>query len=281
MHVRDLVEVAGIVASGGRRIVRAAQAMPGVSLERYWTASKCRLEDWNRVLKRYTQENDGWTDSDNLVQIRATLDEIVVSEMLTRVWTAVLVAHDRRHQANSDEPLARNIFNSHVEARSRALRLALSGDRFTTRQAVALNRVRRRTERWTDVLIGGLLAECDAREFAFDAERAADFATELAHRRDEAGGRQAWRLTLVSLRTSFQKGVCSIAANPNANGRVTASILGSFPVDLFDSTGLFGSLWMMRLAAATSDAQGMIDELLGPEPPHPAGTQTAARFPRR
>jgi hypothetical protein len=110
------------------------------------------------------------------------------------------------------------------------------------------------------------LGECDAREFAVDAERAIDFASELDGRRKLPGGGQAWRLTLVSLRNAFQKGLCPLAANPEANARITAGILGCFPGELFDSTGLFSSLWMVRMSAVASDAQGMIDELLGTGP---------------
>jgi hypothetical protein len=181
--------------------------------------------------------------------------------------------------AGVDEPLARSVLASHVEARNRALRILLHGRLFSPRQAVSLNHLRRRSERWTDVLIGGLLAECDAREFAVDADRAVDFAEDLARRRAAPGGRQAWRLTLVSLRNAFQKGLCPLAANPDANARITASILGCFPGELFDSTGLFGSLWMMRLSAVASDAQGMIDDLLAPE----RGLEATVRgaFPRR
>jgi hypothetical protein len=71
-------------------------------------------------------------------------------------------------------------------------------------------------------------------------------------------------LTLVALRNAFQAGVSPLAANADGNARITASILGCFPADLFDSTGLFQSLWMLRLSANASDAQGLISELLRP-----------------
>jgi hypothetical protein len=263
MHARDLVEVAGIVASGGPQIVRATGVLAAAQLERYWAASKCRLENWHRALKRAAAEPAGF-DRDETLELRATLDEIFVSEMLTRVWTAVLCLRGRRQGTNLEEALARNVLDSHLEVRTRALAL-LVGGRLGPRQAAALNRVRRRAERWTDVLVGGLVGEGEVGEFAFDAERAADFAAHLAQRRDEAGGRQAWRLTLVSLRNAFQVGLCPLAANAEANGRVTASILGCFPDELYDSTGLFASLWMVRLSAVASDAQGLIDDLLRPE----------------
>lgn len=276
-----MVEVAGLVALNGPLIVRGAASLSQAHLEQYWATSKCRFESWNRALRssaRHVVERSP-AGFDNVVELRAVLDEIFVGEILTRVWSAVLVAHDRHWRAGVDEPLARSVLVSHVEARNRALGLLLDGGTFSRRQAVSLNRLRLRAERWTDVLIGGLPGDCDAREFAADPARAADFAADLALRRDAPGGRQCWRLTLVSLRNAFQKGLCPLAANPDANDRITASILGCFPGELFDSTGLFSSLWMMRLKAVASDAQGMIDDLLGPEPQ--ASASSGSVFPHR
>jgi hypothetical protein len=268
MHVRELVEVAGLVALNGPLIVRGAEHLSASHLEQYWATSKCRFENWHRAIKNYAPSRGKASrqDFDHCVELRSTLDEIFVGEMLTRVWSAVLVAHDRRWHTNVDEHLARSVLISHMEARHRALGLLLDTQGFNMREALVINRLRRRAERWTDVLIGGLLAEADVREFAVDVERANDFAADLDRRRAAPGGRQAWRLTLVSLRGAFQKGLCPLAANPDANARITASILGCFPDELFDSTGLLQSPWMMRLSAVTSEAQGMIDDLLGPDP---------------
>lgn len=172
------------------------------------------------------------------------------------------MACDRVSGVTLAEPLARSVMATHMEARHRALALLLHGNGFSTKQAVALNRLRRRAERWSDVLVGGLLSLWDVREFAVEPERAEDFATDLAQQRGTSGGQNAWRLTLVSLRNAFQTGLSPQAANPDANSRIAGSILGCFPGELFDSTGIFQSLWMMRLTATATDAQGMITELL-------------------
>ena len=127
--------------------------------------------------------------------------------------------------------------------------------------------------------MGGLLQMNNVREFAVDAERADDFAIDLAQQRNHAGGRHAWRMTLVSLRNAFQAGLSPVAANPDANARIAAGILGCFHEELFDSTGMLRSLWMIRLSANASDAQGMIRELLEPE--HKPADSTALRRPRR
>jgi hypothetical protein len=278
MHARELVEVAGLVAFNGPLLIHGSQPPSSVYLEQYWSTSKCRFDSWSRALKAYALLNgeEPRDDFDHWILIRAALDEIFTTEMLTRVWTAVLVARDRAVEANLAEPIARNVLATHMEARHRALALLVHGHGISTRQAVSLNRLRRRAERWTDVLIGGLLHAGDVREFAIDPERAEDFATDLARHRHEPGGRHAWRLTLVSLRNAFQNGFAPRAANPDANARITASILGCFPSDSFDATGIFQSLWMMRLSANASDAQGLIEDLLQSGPL----TTSAAPRPR-
>ncbi|HEY8368605.1 MAG TPA: hypothetical protein VIM86_04745, partial [Thermodesulfobacteriota bacterium] len=55
--------------------------------------------------------------------------------------------------------------------------------------------------------------------------------------------------------------------SPNAdlNERIAAGILACFPPELFDSTGLFHSLWMVRLRYATEEAEGMLEELIRTE----------------
>jgi hypothetical protein len=282
MHARELVEVAGLVASNGPLLVAAAPQKSSVYLEQYWATSRCRFESWNRALKYCATLSleDSRQEFDRWVEIRAALDEIFTSEMLTRVWTAVLVARDRHWRSDAAEPLARNVLAAHLESRQRALAILLNAEGCSPAQAVALNRLRRRVERWTDVLLGGLLNLWDVLEFAIEPQRAADFATDLARHRGHPGGQPAWQLTLISLRNAFQTGLSPLAANPDANARITASILGCFPGELFDSTGIFKSLWLLRLSANASDAQGMISDLLRPSP-HSGPPLPTARPHRR
>lgn len=272
MQIRELVDVAALVALNAPQLAAGSAAPDIEHLQQYWSTSKCRNESWSRALKAFAglgaeapRDNlDRWVD------VRATLDEIFVSEILTRVWTAVLVTADRRSRVRSAESIARSVFDSHQEARRRALSLLVQGGPLSTQQAVAANRLRRRCERWTDVLLGGLWRLPAARHFAIDAERASDFAIDLSRRRASPGGHLSWKLTLASLRNAFQSGVSPVTANREANARVTASILGSFPLDMFDSTGLVQPVWMMRLSANASDAQGLVSELLEPAlPPSP------------
>ncbi len=264
MHARQLVEIAGIVAYHAPAVVLANQAPGTHHLDQYWASSKSRYESWSRHLKVLASlpPEPLNTDLDRWIELRGVLDEIFLSEMLTRVWTAVLAARDRRLGISEAEPLARSVLGTQLEARHRAMALLLHGRGLSIQQAASLNRLRRRVERWTDVLIGGMSHLGDVREFAIEPDRADDFAAALAWQRRQPGGQQAWRLTMVSLANAFQAGLCPDPANPDANARITASILGCFQAEVFDSTGSLQSLWLLRLAANTTDVQGMLSDLL-------------------
>ena len=123
--------------------------------------------------------------------------------------------------------------------------------------AVRLNHLRRRTERWTDLLIG-YLAELDAAaEFAFEPARARDFARDLRFQCSCPGGRHAWPLVLSSLRAAFRHGLSAESAPTPTS--MPASPRPSSPAsrpELFDSTGQFRSLWLLRLSNATATPKG-------------------------
>ena len=76
----------------------------------------------------------------------------------------------------------------------------------------------------------------------------------------------------------------TISPNADLNARIATAILSCFPAELFDSTGQFRSLWLLRLFNATSDAQGMIAELLAEPAGGPdsfaIGVPPATRFRR-
>ena len=198
--------------------------------------------------------------------MRGTLEEILAGEVLTRVWTAVLCLYDRQHGGYEFESLARSIMIGHLEARHRVLMLLVRGPGISAESAVKLNHLRRRAERWSDLLVGYLIRYGDVAEFAIDADRAVEFSQDLEFQTDQEGGRQAWPLLQASIRTAFQRGLAPVSPHEDLNAQIAAAILSCFPGDLFDSTGLFRSLWLHRMSNVTSDVQGMIETLVGSGP---------------
>ncbi len=287
MHARELVELAAIVSAHGPLLVEGVERLSPSSLEEYWTASKIRFDRWGHSLRTFiAQADDSQWHKAHWPYMSGVLEEILTGEVLVRVWTAVLCAHDRQQGAEDADPIARSVMSGHMEARHRVLTLLVRGPGVEAEAAVKLNHLRRRVERWTDMLIGYLLGLHNSREFAVDQRRAQEFSTDLHYQCRHPGGRHAWPLVLASLRASFQHGLTPASPNADLNGRIASSILSCFPAELFDATGLFCSMWLMRLINAANDAQGMIDQLLDTEPIAPAAKKSLSanlsfeRFPR-
>src|SRR4051812_46474662 len=183
MHARDLAELAALLALHSPSIVHGAGRIPFACHEQYWSASKCRLDRWGRLLRQLTQASGqpelpatlSWP------RVRPALEEILVSELVTRLWTAVATAHDQHHGDDGLEPIARNVFAGHLDARRRLLTLLAEARVIALPEVTKLNHLRRRVERWTDMLLAHLAGTIDVNEFAFDMERARDFAEDLDH----------------------------------------------------------------------------------------------------
>jgi predicted nucleic acid-binding protein len=270
MHAHELIELAAVAAVHGTPLILSREPIPADAIEAYWTASKSRLDRWGRALKDYTRQVTSDTapiSPRDQETVRAVLEEVLTGEVLTRVWSAVLCAYDRSRGTDQMEPVARSVLIGHLEARHRVLTLLVSGPGIDAEQAVKLNRLRRRIERWTDMLVGYLAARHDVTEFAIDPRRAKDFAEDLDIQQKSAGGRYAWPLTLASLRTAFRVGLSPLTPNADLNAAIASSVLSAFPASLFNSTGLLRSTWLLRMSRVTSDTQGMLNQLLRPNEP--------------
>ena len=259
MNIAELIDLAAVVVGRAPRWIRNADELPPESLERYWSASKCRAERWTRSLKQLTASP---APADNCLPM---LREILASEVVTRIWTAVLVAYDRRRETAEAEPIARNVLTGHLEARHRALTVLVRVGNVRSMDAVELNRFRRQAERWNDMLIGHLLLTDDVAEFAFDADLAREFADDFHGQPGWQENGAGWTVVAASLQAGFSGIVNGITGNEDLNARIGAAILSCFGHDLFDSFALPRSLWAARLFQTAETAENMIDKLFAAE----------------
>jgi hypothetical protein len=190
------------------------------------------------------------------------LEEILASELLTRLWTAAAAAYDAARDDQELSPVARNILSGHLDARRRLLALLADGRVILLPEAVKLNHLRRRVERWTDMLLAHLAPLINIEEFSFESARARDFSEDLDHESAHAETRFTSQLVLVSLRASFADGLSDRSPNADLNRRLGAAILGALRDVNSDSTSLVKSLWLQRLISTATDTEGMIEELI-------------------
>lgn len=261
MHVRELVELGALVAAHGMRFIHHAEPLTQRHLEQYWVASRCRLDRWARTLKSFRSGPPAHACAD-WPEVRSVIQEVLASELLTRTWGAVACCYDRMHQCGFLEPVVKSVLNGHREARHRALQLIVDGHGFGVEEGVLLNRLRRQTERWTDMLLGYLSSDPAVSDFAFSAERAQDFAADLHDQRHDVPGNEPWQLAITSLRATFEHGLSGVTANGDLNRRIAGSILACFRSELFEASDVLQCQWTLRLTQIADDAEGLVDDLL-------------------
>ncbi|HTQ38370.1 MAG TPA: hypothetical protein VMJ32_05050 [Pirellulales bacterium] len=271
MHARELIDLAVFVAAQGPVLLGSVRQVPTTALSQYWTVSKCRLDRWNRTLRE--GQVPAAARHDELATgrgLQAVCEEILISEMLTRVWSSILTALDYVSQNNEAQPVAASVLAGHLEASNRVLSLISYNPQAALNNEGELNRLRRLTERWTDLLLGSLGSLIHAPQFAHDAVRAEEFSRDFDRSRQPHVRLQAWNLISASLRSTFESHLHGVTPNADLNSSIAGAVLVCFPAHLFDSTGVYHSLWNLRLSAMTSDTQNMVDQLLAADSPEEA-----------
>ncbi len=262
MHVAELVQLAAFVSAQGPGILAGSERLSTDGSERYWTAAKCRFDRWGREMKQHLRRA---ADADIQLSLlwfllRPVLEEILCGETLSRVWAALAAAHDRQHNTQELEPVARSVMVGHLEARHRALELMLHGPGIGSDHALYLNRLRRRVEQWTDLLVAHVAPLGDPGEFALDAARAGRFVKELGPSAGP-GATRRWSLALGALRATRLPGLDVRSPNADLNGAIAAAIVSSLPPTLFDGAGVPRTLWLARMYAVSDDAQQQLSQL--------------------
>lgn len=239
-------------------------------MSEYWSASRHRLDRWSKSLRSLSltsAESQKCEFEFVPAVVEPLFHEIFASEILTRVWAAVVSLFDAPSGQAAATAVARSVLMSQQEVRYRALDWLLCGPLAETPHADAVNVVRRRCERWSDLLIANVYSLGDVAEFAFDAIRTGEFAQDFAEERRTGTYPAAWAMTLASLRAALHAGLTRESFSRDANRRISAGVLACLGPKLFTSTGSLRTAWLMRMSRVTADTEGMLSELLALEAP--------------
>jgi hypothetical protein len=181
-----------------------------------------------------------WTKAEGM------LVDIMAGSLLARVWGAILTANGRARHDFSTERIAREIMADQEQVHQRVLKLMIEGPHLTLERVVRLDRIRRKIERWSDLLAGHLVCRYGLADFAFDADRALDFGEEQL--RELAGTRaeQLWELYLVCLRSTFPAIELPAGADGAGRQELIGAILRSLPARIFLDDGPLSSVRLQR-----------------------------------
>ena len=265
MHCIHSADLASVISDHGPAILVGQHSVAPEAVNDYWISSRNRFDLWHQTMARY-RDADNSGDSHSLrlwwIDHVIVLEEVLVTEMLTRVIAAMALGMELNRNDEEVSPVTHAIHLTHLEARNRVQQIMLSGRGNSVQDAVRLNRLRQAVECWTDQMIGRL---CTANEeplqYAINPRRAAAYAEEA---RAQSYGRErkvaAWLLN-ASMQAMLHQRTSRITALPEANRAVGNSVMMMLRPDLFDSVGTFKSLWMHRLQQNTERTDRVLKEL--------------------
>jgi hypothetical protein len=265
MHVAQLVDLAGVVTAHAPALIGGRTPPPTTALREYWRAATVRLQRWHEQLRQATpfvprSPQQAPALPADWSRTRLAIQEILISEILARVWAAVVVCWERRHSQADADPIVRGVMLAHAETRTRALRLLVHAQGVRVQDAVGVNRLWRRCQRWTDLLIGHLATRYPVVEFAADPHRAREFAHDL-RARPAATAPTSDRLMWVSLTGAFRDALLWESPQAELHAAVAESIAACLPGDLFDDLGVPRPLWLDRLQRLADDTESLLDDL--------------------
>ncbi len=265
MHSVNTADLAAVLAHYGPGLLYHRKMLPTEAMTDYWTASRHRFDLWHHAIGRYRQiEKSGvavllrrWWDEHTPL-----LEEVLVSEMLTRVYAALGAGLDRQCSQSEIKPVLHSVHLTHIEARNRVLQLMVYGRGGSIDEAVRLNRLRTEVERWTDVLLGAMAAQFpEPLEYAINQRRAAAHAADARSLPAGAARDTANWLAAVTMRDTLQRRTSAIVALPEANRQVAQAVMLCLRPDLFDSVGLMKSLWLQRMQNGADQADRVLEQM--------------------
>jgi len=130
-------------------------------------------------------------------------EQILINDLLNRVWTVTIVAADRFRGESRCQALVDNVFQGHLSVRHKALGVCLKDDTLDSAAMRSVDQMRSATERWTDLLCCDLMGQFELWEYGFDPERSKEFFRDRHENRSPESRAPMWTLFLAGLRHSF------------------------------------------------------------------------------
>lgn len=228
LTVKSLAEVAWLLARVGRRMIEDEAEPSSVALQTFWQSTRQLQRLWDETAEGELDSPAGRT------RFEEAATQLFATELLVRVWSTILGSIDRRTGRQDLTRIAANSVNGLLQIRHRLLSHLLNQN-VAAAWAADLDRVRRRCDRWTDLLIGNLCGQSEFFQFAFDPDRARDFAVESLE--SDSGSHPVELLVGAGVQLSLLGQLPETPLGSTAFERLIQSILGSVPEQAFHRDG--------------------------------------------
>lgn len=205
MNFRLLRQFAALVSAHSESVVDASEPVSNSALWNYFDQTRKHVGRWSSFLEKSSAEVHGLSETmrkQTWHQAEPVLAEVFALEMLSRVWSTVLIASDVRRGASHAAPVAHSAMSGQRHLRHLCLGFMVNYSHGTEPRVAHVDRFRQRIERWTDVLIGHMAARYAVVDFAFDHKRALEFGHDQLERRLEPSD-PIWKLIHSGMEISF------------------------------------------------------------------------------
>lgn len=195
-QVRRVVELTADLAETALPWIESSAAIDDSLLFDLWNEGRQLTTDWQRRLDLVSPSARSIALEQDLL-LTTLAHEVLAMEIPTRIVVTVAAAIDRRRERPEYRPILEHVLFGFQHVRHQILtRILDSGERYA-----ALDRFRRRCERWTDLLLGPCVVKYGMAAFAHDARRSWEFGEDLL---TETAMDVTQQLVRPSLLTSFQ-----------------------------------------------------------------------------
>lgn len=155
MQLRELLDFAVTLSEQFSTILAKPERLDDTQLQQYWLTSRARFNTWGSKLRLATVqlEHAEFGAPERWVDWIPLFEEILIDDVVTRVWATLLEAIDDELGLREYAPIGRSAVVGHEDARSRVVNVILRGCDVNCSHAHRLNRSRVNAERWTDLLL--------------------------------------------------------------------------------------------------------------------------------
>ena len=236
-----LAELALVGAMSGRLVQPFQPPMLGSALRQFWASSRRMQSGWQKQLAGLPEDLS--LDFDKFERVAL---EVFLAELLTRVWATNWTIGDRAQGLTDVERILTNTLLGLEHVRKEVLLLMVRQWQGPTTEMISrIDRFRRRSERWADLLIAGPASVHGVWEFAVEPQRAQDFGAETWTSTTSVGT-AASLLVSAGLRVMFgspwPQGCCQDALF----GEMLSAVYSTLPAEAFREDGTLLPTWEWR-----------------------------------
>lgn len=256
MRLHDFADLAALLSRHSLHVIEQDGSRGETLAENFWVHSRRLKSLWEQDMEATdtAEDREEWSD---------LAEEFFTADLLSRVWGGLLLAMSDRQRAFRARGLTTQVLGWNMNLRNNLLQtMTLRWDQWGG-HVPRLDLLRRRMERWTDLLLSPLILRHPVDGACFSTERALDAAPAYDQSRYHAGHAGLWNLTGAALRSSVPARMLAQGERLKIHSDMTGSILSGFPTAAFDSGGVLRSETLRRIFQVVRETSAV-----APQPRH-------------